>query len=254
MDRLRDGWHDPVNTIAADWRIWRDDVPRGAAENMALDEALLELTSNEAAPLLRLYRWAEPAVSFGYFDRLAVVQARFPDRTLVRRWTGGGAVDHAADVTFALAAPRSHPLGVMTALESYRAIHGVVVEALRRAGIDAVLAGAGGLVPDDSSAVCAPLPPAARGEIDPCFVRPVCADVLSAGRKVAGGAQRRTRGGLLHQGSIQGIGDAPVREQVRLAFADLCGGGGLEIAGLEERALTIASERYARAEWLARWG
>ena len=73
-----------------------DPEPHDAALNMALDEVLLR---RAAGPLLRVYRWARPAVSFGYFGKVADAEAAWPGREMVRRWTGGGIVPHGADVT-----------------------------------------------------------------------------------------------------------------------------------------------------------
>ena len=85
-----------------------DAEPRGAALNMALDEVLL---AEAIAPALRVYQWACPAVSFGYFGRHAEVAAEFPEREMVRRWTGGGTVLHGEDITYSLFVPKAHPLG-----------------------------------------------------------------------------------------------------------------------------------------------
>lgn len=210
---------------------------------MALDEALLGLAAEDGQCWLRVYRWAQPAVSFGYFDRLEAVRALFPERDLVRRWTGGGAVDHLQDVTFALAAPRSHPIGQMSALDSYREIHRRLAEMLRHLGLAARLAGSGG----------EPAPRA--GGIAPCFVSPVCADVMVGKAKVAGGAQRRTRLGLLHQGSVQS--DAltpPIREALRGELAAAGTRRSLPDPGrFETVAQELAARRYAQVAWLARW-
>ena len=55
----------------------RDETPRSAPLNMALDEALL---ASARAPLLRIYRWERAAVSFGYFGKSAHVAAAWPGR------------------------------------------------------------------------------------------------------------------------------------------------------------------------------
>ena len=65
--------------------LFDDETARSGAEQMALDEALLEIAQR---PLLRVYRWAEPTVSFGYSLPLASVRDRFPALPCVRRWTG----------------------------------------------------------------------------------------------------------------------------------------------------------------------
>ncbi len=160
------------------WRLLVEG-PGAPGWNMAVDEALLRLAT---APVLRLYEWSVPAVSLGYFQPASLVPA---GRPFVRRYTGGGLVDHARDVTYTVAAPRDHPLGRMSTAESYSRLHEGVAAALRAIGIEAEL-----------SPVCE------EGDGDACFRKAVKFDVLHAGRKVAGAAQRRTRGGLLQQGSV----------------------------------------------------
>ncbi|MEO8043671.1 MAG: lipoate--protein ligase family protein, partial [Spartobacteria bacterium] len=73
------------------------------------------------------------------------------------------------------------------------------------------------------------------------------------GRKIAGAAQRRTRGGFLHQGSIQLPGlDKAFRERFSAALAP-------DVQQTEipppilERAATLSAEKYATEEWLRRW-
>lgn len=160
-----------------------DTVPHGAALNMAIDEALLAVIPR---PVLRVYRWLAPAVSFGYFERWEPVRAAYPGRDAVRRWTGGGIVPHGEDFTYSLLIPTCARVGRQAPAESYAIIHGALRCALEDTGIPAEPAG--------SSA-------AKRSQA--CFENPVLHDVLREGRKVAGAAQRRTRLGLIHQGSIQ---------------------------------------------------
>jgi lipoate-protein ligase A len=162
-----------------------DPVPREAAFNMAADEHLLA----SANPLLRLYRWERPAISFGYFVRFATAHDTFPDREMVRRWTGGGVVEHSEDLTYSLLVPAEEPLARLPARDAYGQIHLAIAEALRESGLETgpleLLTGA-----SPAPAGCA------------CFANPAPRDLVSGGRKIAGAAQRRTRAGLLHQGSI----------------------------------------------------
>ena len=168
-----------------------DPRPHDGAFNMALDEILL--LGLAATPLLRIYRWSEPAVSFGYFEPWEPVALRYPAHKPVRRWTGGGVVRHGHDVTYSLLVPRSHPLTNLPAGESYRLIHEALVDALDTPGVSLVAsAQPGHETPQTGSRVC--------------FDTAVRYDVMSGGRKISGAAQRRTRHGLLHQGSIQGEG------------------------------------------------
>ncbi len=210
---------------------------------MGLDEALLERAVEIGAPLLRFYAWAEPSVSFGYFDRIAFVRATFLECVPVRRWTGGGAVEHVGDFTFALAIPRAHPVCASPARDSYGLIHAALAAALIRCGITARLSGAEALSPPSRDAA-------------PCFARPVCADVLQADQKIAGGAQRRTRAGLLHQGSVQRVRPelpraALAREfPTALASAVIAWEPSSAFLATGER---LAAERYAHPAWTERY-
>lgn len=70
------------------------------AFNMALDDALLEAMPRLQTPVLRFYGWTEPAATFGYFQKIAEVEAATLLRPLIRRPTGGGIVPHDADWTY----------------------------------------------------------------------------------------------------------------------------------------------------------
>jgi lipoate-protein ligase A len=88
---------------------------------------------------------------------------------------------------------------------------------------------------------------------DSCFANPVPADVISRNRKIAGAAHRRTRAGLLHQGSIQNIS---IPNDLASAFARHLSGNSRDVlpdSGLIDRALQIAEAKYATPEWLRRW-
>jgi lipoate-protein ligase A len=156
------------------------DSESSASANMAIDESLLR---HAQAPVLRIYGWEQPCVSIGYFQKASVVAA---GTSFVRRYTGGGLVEHGRDLTYTLVLPADHPLTAAGTLPSYRAIHEGVASTLRAAGVDCQLATA-----------------QPRTDHASCFLKPVPADVLdSKGAKLAGAAQRRTKQGCLHQGSI----------------------------------------------------
>src|SRR5580692_3099009 len=98
------------------WRLLLHG-PDSPARNMAVDEALLREVRE---PVLRLYEWSVPAVSLGYFQSASLAPE---DRPFVRRYTGGGLVDHARDITYTLVLPRAHPWMEFPAPESYAHIH-----------------------------------------------------------------------------------------------------------------------------------
>jgi lipoate-protein ligase A len=160
--------------------------PCEPAFNMALDEALLETMPRLNKPVLRLYGWKEPAASFGYFQRYAEVERVTWLRPLVRRPTGGGLVPHDADWTYSLAFPASHVWYSLRAEESYLRVHEWIQAAFARLKVETELA-----------------PCCRKAAPGQCFAGHEKSDVLWRGGKIAGAAQRRTRAGLLVQGSVQ---------------------------------------------------
>jgi lipoate-protein ligase A len=171
--------------------VYHDVARRSAAMNMAIDEALLE---SAAAPSIRFYRWESPALSFGYFGKYADVAEYAGQRALMRRWTGGGTVFHGDDLTYSIIIPAHEVAFSESSTSIYGAIHAALRNALVANGERAELAPTASIF-DAGAAIID------RGYN--CFANPVRADVMLNGRKVAGAAQRRTRRGLLQQGSIQ---------------------------------------------------
>ena len=206
-----------------------DDVaPHGAALNMAMDEALLTVIPG---PVLRVYRWLRPALSFGCFERWEPIRAAHPGRDPVRRWTGGGLVLHGEDFTYSLLIPRSCGAAALPPAGSYSLIHGALRSALADAGISA----------EPASNPAAKISGA-------CFENPVLHDVLVQGKKVAGSAQRRTHAGLLHQGSIQTL-NLPTRFGADFA-AHLAAAVRSQAFDVAEAAEKLAAEKYGARAWL----
>ena len=209
-----------------------------AAFNMALDEALLEAMPRLGKPVLRFYGWTEPAATFGYSQRCAEVERMTALRPLVRRPTGGGLVPHDGDWTYTLVFPPSHPWYRLPARQSYERVHDWLQCAFATTGFLTRLAPG-------------PLPGAGQ-----CFAGAEQYDVLRGGTKVAGAAQRRSRTGLLIQGSVQPPPDAPAKmawqhalcDQARIAW-------GVEWHAFDpgndllERAQHLASRKYSRREF-----
>jgi lipoyl(octanoyl) transferase len=160
-----------------------DPTPRPGPLNMAIDEALL---STGRSAILRFYRWNKPAISFGYFVTFAEAWGAAGDRVMVRRWTGGGIVPHGEDLTYSIIIGSNDDAFSLPSKIVYQRVHAALSSALCDIGIPAVLTAAN--EPKLSEA---------------CFANPVVSDVMENGKKIAGAAQRKTRTGLLHQGSIQ---------------------------------------------------
>src|SRR6266487_4230829 len=202
--------------IFAKLEICRDATPRSAAVNMAIDEALLDTAK---VPSIRFYRWNSPALSFGYFGKFADVANYAPRRDLVRRWTGGGIVFHGDDLTYSIVIPANDPAFSESSILIYEKIHCALRDALAANGGGAELAAMGA-----DATLRRPRTAQRAVPANVCFTNPVRADVMVNGRKVAGAAQRRTRAGLLHQGSIQ---LATGRFRVAAATGDVDLGNGL---------------------------
>lgn len=164
-------------------RLWVDPVARLGPAAMAVDEWLLETT---AVPVLRVYRWQGDWGTIGYFGALSEARASFPGVEWVRRWTGGGTVDHRSDWTYTVVVPSNEGLARCRGAESYRLLHAALAAALVEEGIHAWLSSG-----------------AEATGFASCFENPVSHDLVGPdGRKLAGAGQRRTRRGLLHQGSV----------------------------------------------------
>ncbi|GAA5121508.1 hypothetical protein GCM10023212_16860 [Luteolibacter yonseiensis] len=216
-------------------QLWVDPVKRPGPEAMAVDEWLLETARS---PVLRVYEWSGDWASVGYFGRIAEARVAFPGVDIVRRWTGGGMVDHRADWTYTLVAPQGEPLAGWRGAESYRRIHAVLAEVLTAEGIPARLGSGEG---ETGAALC--------------FENPVNHDLLGAdGRKLAGAGQRRSRTGLLHQGSVAvGAGTDGMRRRAESLAARL-GSRWDEFSNFPDREYLNArcAMRYSRQEWRER--
>jgi lipoyl(octanoyl) transferase len=222
--------------------VCHDKVGHSAAVNMAIDESLLEYA---ALPAIRFYRWQSPALSFGYFGRFADV-VRYP-RDLVRRWTGGGIVFHGDDLTYSIVIPANDAAFAESSMSIYEKVHQALCDALSEAGQPAVVAAGADRVP--GGAGVAPRTGISDAGYS-CFANPVRADVMIDGRKIAGAAQRRTRRGLLQQGSIQGIefGNS-LAEQFAQALSTNCCERKVDEEILN-RARELAEQKYGTESWL----
>lgn len=178
---------------------------------MAVDAALLETAPSLDAPLLRFYGWTEAAATFGYSQDIQAVSAMTPLRPLVRRPTGGGLVPHDADWTYSLVVPACDPWYALSAKESYQRVHEWMRDAFAAMQVGTEL-----------SPCCAKEAPGR------CFAGPERHDLMFAGRKIAGAAQRRTRTGLLIQGSVQPAGMTAARKGWESGVIEVARGWGVE--------------------------
>jgi lipoate-protein ligase A len=154
---------------------------------MAADETMLE-TAVAGVASFRLYGWSQATLSLGYFQSRASTRAflRLSELPWVRRASGGAALVHHREVTYALALPASAPW--QTPRGSWlRRMHTIFRDALASLGVQAT--------------VCDQDEKQEHGEVL-CFLHHTPGDLRIGASKVVGSAQRKQRGALLQHGSI----------------------------------------------------
>ncbi|MHB0875183.1 MAG: lipoate--protein ligase family protein [Anaerolineae bacterium] len=178
--------------------VWRliDDGPRGAALNMAIDEAVLEaVTAGQSLPTLRFYEWRPPTISIGYAQKVADFD--LPGLTaaglgFVRRPSGGRGVLHRHEVTYCICCSDDDWRVAGGVTESYRRLSDGFLAGLRTLGVDGAMAPSGEHQKAASAA---------------CFDAPSRYELTATGRKLVGSAQWRSGGGVLQHGSVPINGD-----------------------------------------------
>jgi lipoate-protein ligase A len=182
-------------TAHAPWRLIVDG-PLDGALNMSVDDGLLQEVERSVTPLtiVRLYQWTQPTVSLGRNQKIeAAVDTDFCRAhhiDIVHRPTGGRAVLHDDELTYAVASNDTARFGEGV-YANYKRIAEALSGALNRVGAPALL------VPETRHAARPP-----NGFDLPCFLSPSRYELTVGGRKVAGSAQRRLRRGFLQHGSI----------------------------------------------------
>ncbi|MFA6600663.1 MAG: hypothetical protein WC352_04970 [Candidatus Omnitrophota bacterium] len=178
---------------------------------MTVDETLfrsrLEAAEKEILPpILRFYLASEPWISVGYSGSADAPEGGIP---VCRRITGGGRVLHGKDLIFSLVAHKGAHESFREVRASYVAIHTAVKLGLEKAGRKPRFYRCTENLPKGGD----------------CFRFPIPSDLAVDGRKAAGGAQKRSRGILLHQESVQfeGMDRERLREALETAFAEVFG-------------------------------
>lgn len=215
-----------VNKLFSSLELWEDGAVRTAAGQMACDEALARRVGQ---PVLRVYRWPQPAATFGYSQRIGELPESVRCLKPVRRWSGGGVVFHGRDLTLALVFSDGEVAAGKKSQDIYRSIHEGILSTVRR-----MVPGARLVLPDECRS----------GGV--CFESPVEYDIVSCGEKICGGALRRFRGGVLYQGSLhcQGVGGGELAEGLAQGVEFFEGGG-----AVNEMAAVLEFEKYGTQSW-----
>lgn len=171
-----------------------DTGTRTAAANMELDAALLSDLKDEKDPTLHLYDWEKDAATYGHFidpeHFLNMAGVKKNNLDLAKRPTGGGIIFHNCDLAFSVLVPATSTWFSQNPLDNYSFVNTRVIWA-----IEQMIGAQAQLLPDE-------VPPLDIHCKNFCMAKPTKYDVMIQGKKIGGAAQRKTRYGFLHQGSI----------------------------------------------------
>ncbi|MBS0656308.1 MAG: lipoate--protein ligase family protein [Verrucomicrobia bacterium] len=142
-------------------------------------------------PRVRFYEWERKSITYGHFidpDKwLAQKKVKLLGFDTARRPTGGGLIFHYADFSYTVAVPIHHPKCSQTVLDNYHLVNSALLEAISS------ISGAFSLQAASD----------ARGTFtELCMATATQYDLIYAGRKLGGSAQRKTTGGFVHQGTL----------------------------------------------------
>lgn len=168
--------------------VFIDPEPLPGAQNMAIDEAMLQAAIEDQFCGLRFYRWDEPTLSLGHFQKpeKLILEERFVGLPMVRRLSGGGAILHDQELTYSCVVPSNHPI-TQNPSQLYDIVHNVFVTILADFGVECSFR------------------TKAQTELDSaflCFLRGDPRDLIIDGHKILGSAQRRRKGAILQHGSL----------------------------------------------------
>ena len=166
-------------------------------EIMDKDADLLNQLEENPRPILHFYEWSTPCLTYGYFTNpslfLDLESLNHYGLHTAKRPTGGGIIFHLTDFAFSVLIPANHPNFSLNTLDNYAFINRKIAKAITF------------LTPQHET-------PTLFNEEGHeceggachgfCMAQPTQFDLMLGGKKVGGAAQRRTRHGFLHQGSI----------------------------------------------------
>lgn len=166
------------------------DEPATGDWNMAVDHALLETANSTGLISVRFYSWSQPTLSLGYFQPHALASQHHASLNCprVRRSTGGGAIVHDQEITYSMCVPSNHRWSSENE-QLYTMMHQLLRELLADYQVDAELYEPTAISPKKDTEFL-------------CFLRRSKGDLIVAGNKIGGSAQRRRKNALLQHGSV----------------------------------------------------
>jgi lipoate-protein ligase A len=163
---------------------------------MAKDADLLAQLDPQGPSILHFYDWNAPCLTYGYFTdpscHLNLEALQYHGLQKARRPTGGGIIFHLSDLAFSVLIPASHPRFSLNTLDNYAFINEKVAAAAAHFTSQSLQPQLLNEEPVCLSKECHAF----------CMAKPTQYDLMLHHKKVGGAAQRRTKQGLLHQGSL----------------------------------------------------
>jgi len=204
----------------SEWRLLITP-PKPGTLNMAIDEAILEFVGRgDLPPTLRLYAWDPPCLSLGYAQPLNDVDLDRLNQSgwdLVRRPTGGKAILHTDELTYAVIAPHTEIRMAGSVLESYSRLSQALLLALQFLGVPANIRHKSKEV--ETSQKNGQIKYGQKNPGPVCFEEPSTYEIIVNNKKLLGSAQARRKEGILQHGSLPLYGDLTRIIQV-LKFSD----------------------------------
>jgi len=195
------------------------DTAHPGDANMSIDRRLLEMAEHQQSAFVRFYRWSEPTLSLGHFQSTTDRRAHSPSQNLttVQRASGGGAIVHHHEWTYAIAIPVGRQC-VGAATHLYDCVHDALVSGFNAFGWQTAkwvkpcssattLPDSPAYSPSASGTGCGSESAQQPGGRKPspeflCFLRRSCGDIVAGSHKIVGSAQRRLGTSVLQHGSI----------------------------------------------------
>ena len=178
-----------------EWQVI-ETGPKSPQGLMDLDSRLLDRMNETSRPILHIYEWDSPCLTYGYFiDPYKFLNKKgleYHGLAMAKRPTGGGIIFHLTDFAFSILLPCTHPEVSLNTLNNYFFINGLVAAAISPLVniSDKIELSSGDSL--HSAQDCTSF----------CMSGPTRYDLIIKGKKVGGAAQRKTKFGLLHQGTI----------------------------------------------------
>jgi lipoate-protein ligase A len=207
---------------------------------MAVDEAILEaIGRGDSPPTLRLYAWDPPCISLGYAQEHAEINSQklvANGWQIVRRTTGGRAILHTDELTYAVVGPQDEPILAGGVLQSYQRLASALLSGLQKIGLPA------------EALPHSPNPASQKQPKEPiCFEIPSNYEITVGGKKLLGSAQARKRAGVLQHGTLPLSGDITRITQV-LSY-DSADQQSAAVQRVQDRATTVENILQRSVSW-----